>query len=108
MKFFGYFRSSSSYRCRIAFNLKGIEPDEAYVYLRKGEQRSPDYGRMKHVFRTAFDRNLQDQMNAEKNALLTCAGTEGFTEGVAAFIEKREPAFRWRYKDICEIGRAHV
>lgn len=43
MKFFGYFRSSSAYRCRIAFNIKGIEPETAFVHLRKGDQRSPDY-----------------------------------------------------------------
>ncbi len=46
MKFFGYFRSSSAYRCRIAFNLKGLKPEEAYVHLRKGEQRSADYLRL--------------------------------------------------------------
>jgi maleylpyruvate isomerase len=38
MKFYGYFRSSAAYRCRIAFNLKGIEPEFASVHLRKGEQ----------------------------------------------------------------------
>lgn len=43
MKFYGYFRSSSAYRCRIAFNLKDIKPEEAYVHLRKGEQRNPGY-----------------------------------------------------------------
>lgn len=43
MKFYGYFRSSSAYRCRIAFNLKGVKPEEVYVHLRKGEQRSPEY-----------------------------------------------------------------
>jgi maleylpyruvate isomerase len=43
MKFYGYFRSSAAYRCRIAFNLKGVKPDVAYVHLRKGEQRSADY-----------------------------------------------------------------
>lgn len=43
MKFFGYIRSSSAYRCGIAFNLKGVAPGEAYIHLRKGEQRSPEY-----------------------------------------------------------------
>lgn len=40
MKFYGYFRSSAAYRCRIAFNLKGITPEAAFVHLRKGEQKS--------------------------------------------------------------------
>ena len=43
MRFYGYFRSSSSYRCRIAFNLKGIRPDFVPVNLRERHQRSADY-----------------------------------------------------------------
>lgn len=38
MTFYGYFRSSSSYRCRIAFNLKGVTYDLASVHLKSGEQ----------------------------------------------------------------------
>lgn len=33
MRFHGYFRSSSSYRCRIACNLKGVEYDFVSVHL---------------------------------------------------------------------------
>ncbi len=43
MKVHGYFRSSAAYRCRIAFNLKGVAPELASVHLRKGEQRSAGY-----------------------------------------------------------------
>jgi maleylpyruvate isomerase len=43
MHFHGYFRSSAAYRCRIAFNLKGISPQFTAVHLRKGEQRSPEF-----------------------------------------------------------------
>ncbi len=43
MKFYGYFRSSAAYRCRIAFNLKGVQPEFASVHLRKGEQLSPEF-----------------------------------------------------------------
>jgi maleylacetoacetate isomerase len=43
MTFHGYFRSSAAYRCRIAFNLKGVDPARAYVHLRKGEQRGADF-----------------------------------------------------------------
>ena len=39
MKFYGYALSSAVYRCRIAFNLKGIAPELVSVHLRKGEQR---------------------------------------------------------------------
>lgn len=36
MRFYGYFRSSSSYRCRIAFNLKGLAPEFVPVHLLRG------------------------------------------------------------------------
>lgn len=40
---YGYFRSSAAYRTRIAFNLKGVPVDLAFVSLLKGEQKSADY-----------------------------------------------------------------
>jgi maleylacetoacetate isomerase len=43
MRFYGYFRSSAAYRCRIAFNIKGVAPDFVPIHLRKGEQRAPDF-----------------------------------------------------------------
>jgi maleylacetoacetate isomerase len=45
MVFHGYFRSSAAYRCRIAFNLKGIAPETTYVHLRRGggEQKGAAY-----------------------------------------------------------------
>ena len=41
MKLHGYFRSSASYRVRIALNLKGLSTDHLSHHLRKGEQRVP-------------------------------------------------------------------
>lgn len=46
MKFYGYYRSSAAYRCRIAFNLKGVTPDFVSVHLRKGEQRAEPFIRL--------------------------------------------------------------
>jgi len=43
MKLHGYFRSSASYRVRIALNLKGLSADHLPHHLRKGEQRDPAY-----------------------------------------------------------------
>ncbi|MFS4437460.1 maleylacetoacetate isomerase [Paracoccaceae bacterium GXU_MW_L88] len=43
MRFYGYFRSSSAYRCRIAFNLKGLEPEFVSVGLREGAHKTPDF-----------------------------------------------------------------
>jgi maleylpyruvate isomerase len=39
----GYFRSSASYRVRIALNLKGVVYSDAFHHLRHGAQRHFDY-----------------------------------------------------------------
>lgn len=39
----GYYRSSASYRVRIALGLKGLAHEDVFHHLRRGEQRSPDY-----------------------------------------------------------------
>lgn len=43
MKLHGYFRSSASWRVRIALGLKGISVEQISHHLRRGEQRTPDY-----------------------------------------------------------------
>src|SRR3954452_21561356 len=43
MKLHGYFRSSASYRVRIALNLKGLSTEHLSHHLRKGEQCAPTY-----------------------------------------------------------------
>lgn len=39
----GYWRSGTSYRTRIALNLKGVDYAQVTHDLRRGDQRSPDY-----------------------------------------------------------------
>ncbi len=43
MKLFGYFRSSTSYRLRIALNLKQIDYENVPVNLLEGEQKGADF-----------------------------------------------------------------
>lgn len=43
MKLYGYWRSSATYRVRIALNLKGLSYDYSPVNLLKSEQKAPDY-----------------------------------------------------------------
>jgi maleylacetoacetate isomerase len=40
---FGYWRSSAAYRVRIGCHLKGLQPEQAFVDLRKGEQRGAEH-----------------------------------------------------------------
>jgi maleylacetoacetate isomerase len=46
MKLYNYFRSSAAYRVRIAVNLKRLKPENVFIHLLKGEQRTPDYLRL--------------------------------------------------------------
>jgi maleylpyruvate isomerase len=39
----GYFRSTASWRVRIALGLKGLTADNRFHHLRRGDQRSPAY-----------------------------------------------------------------
>ncbi|WHZ11991.1 MAG: maleylacetoacetate isomerase [Burkholderiaceae bacterium] len=43
MKLYNYFRSSASFRVRIALELKGLDYDYVPVHLVRGEHRKPDY-----------------------------------------------------------------
>jgi maleylacetoacetate isomerase len=43
MKLFGFFRSSAAFRVRIALNLKGLAHEDAFIHLRRGDQRGGDY-----------------------------------------------------------------
>ena len=43
MKLYNYFRSSASFRVRIALALKGLDYEYVSVHLAKGEQKEPDY-----------------------------------------------------------------
>src|SRR5882672_6063917 len=43
MTLYGYFRSSASYRVRIALNLKGIAYANVFLHLRQGKHLNPAY-----------------------------------------------------------------
>jgi 2-(1,2-epoxy-1,2-dihydrophenyl)acetyl-CoA isomerase len=50
----------------------------------------------KRLFERAASSRLEDQLEVEAQLQVSATGTEDFAEGVAAFLEKREPRFRGR------------
>jgi 2-(1,2-epoxy-1,2-dihydrophenyl)acetyl-CoA isomerase len=50
-------------------------------------------GRIKRLLREAGSTPLQEQLVAEHDAFLACAGTADFREGIAAFFAKRRPIY---------------
>jgi maleylpyruvate isomerase len=43
LKLYGYFRSSASYRVRIALNMKGLDYEQASIHLGKGKQYQREF-----------------------------------------------------------------
>ncbi len=43
MRLYDYFRSSAAYRVRIALNFKGLDPERAFIQLRRNAQRDAAY-----------------------------------------------------------------
>ena len=43
MKLYTYYRSQASYRVRIALNLKGLQREDVFLHLEKGDQFAADY-----------------------------------------------------------------
>jgi len=48
----------------------------------------------KKAFNSALSNNLEDQLAVESDLQIQASETEDYTEGVAAFIEKRKPQFK--------------
>ena len=46
MRLHGYFRSTASWRVRIALNLKGVRAEHVFHHLRHGAQQAPEYIRL--------------------------------------------------------------
>ncbi|WP_422848271.1 enoyl-CoA hydratase/isomerase family protein [Acidovorax sp. M14] len=73
----------------------GAELDSATATLAQRLANGPTlaYGAMKRLMRTSMDHTLPEQLAAEKDAFVHCAGTEDFRAGVEAFHQRQSPQF---------------
>lgn len=103
MKLYGYFRSSASYRARIALNLKGLKYEYAAVNLLEGETEGEEYRRINPQ---AIVPALEDQGVIIPQSLAICEYLE--ERFPTPPILPRDPAGRARVRAItlniaCEI-----
>ncbi len=78
MKLFGYWRSSATYRVRIALELKGVAFDYQPVNLLKGEQRAP-------AFLARNPQGLVPALQTKEGATLTQS------TAIIEYLEERYP-----------------
>ena len=73
----------------------GAELDSATAALAQRLANGPTlaYGAMKRLMRASMDHTLPEQLAAEKDAFVHCAGTEDFRAGVEAFHQRQSPQF---------------
>lgn len=77
MILYDYFRSSASYRVRIALNLKGLAVERRHVHLRRGEQSGEAYRKL----------------NAQGLVPLLAVGDQRLTQSLAIieYLDERHP-----------------
>ena len=73
----------------------GTELDSATTALAQRLASGPTlaYGAMKRLMRASMNHTLAEQLAAEKDAFVRCAGTEDFRAGVEAFHQRQSPQF---------------
>lgn len=73
-----------------------LETEAAALAARLASGPTQAYARTRALLNFAFDRTLDEQLEAEAINFSECAATEDFVEGVRAFVERRKPVFKGR------------
>ncbi len=73
-----------------------LEAKTAEVVQRLAGVAPVAVAQIRSLLRQSLGNTLEQQFEAEMNALATCAATEDFPEAINAFVQKRAPVFRGR------------
>src|SRR5690606_31550609 len=99
MKLYGYYRSSASYRARIALNLKGVAYETVPVHLLKEEQKDPAYLRLNPMGQVPFLQVGPDFGVAQSLAILEYLEE---THPEPALLPQ-DPSARALVRQVCEM-----
>jgi 2-(1,2-epoxy-1,2-dihydrophenyl)acetyl-CoA isomerase len=70
-----------------------IAQETARIARRLADGPTKAHGEAKRLMNHSLERSIETQMEEELAAFARCAQTRDLAEGVAAFVEKRKPAF---------------
>jgi len=71
-----------------------LAQETARIGRRLADGPTVAHGEAKRLMNQSFERGIEAQMEEELAAFARCALTHDLAEGVAAFVEKRQPKFR--------------
>ncbi len=94
MELYGYWRSSTAYRVRIALNLKGLEVRHRAVNLRRGEQHASTYRQWNSLARVP---TLVDEEKVYTQSL-----------AILEYLEERYPQPPLLPRDVCDRARVRA